>query len=734
MITIRDIELEAENGCSAFDAADQLRDYVYGLTRQAFAHSKAVSVTNVKEAEQRRDFVRKSFLKAIGWPAEDAGDTRESLPLCASITGTLLCEGYRIEKIIFQSAPRVWVSANLYLPDRPLPDACSLNRQLSDMSSPGGPLSDTSYPGGLLSDTSSPGGLLSDTSFPNGRLPDTSFPSRPHPDAYSPSGRLPDASSLHGQLPDASSPNELLPAVLLVCGHDPLGKGAAEYQRACICMALAGIAALCMDSYGQGERSGYYEPQNSRECIGRCTREHDYAGFQCMLMGDSVAGYLLRDAMRAVDYLSARPDIDSSRIGITGNSGGGTLSVMMMIADDRLAAAAPGTFVTSREACLPTGKPQDNEQIWPGLTSAGIDHKDCLICMAPKPVLLLTAAHDFFPEKGTKYTYHWCRDIWKLYGREAMFQIYRDDCMHTYSEGMAHRAAAFFAEVFQVKKPAASSAKPFSPSMLHSPETLMCSSGGYLQNERNGRGIFAQNLEKYLERKTAPQQMSAFLREKIYRNRRPGSLFLRKTRETKTVLNLLCDSYLWEPQEGIVNHGFLFRERREKLPVTIALWRDGCRRLTEHYTRIREICQAGRSVLVLDITGMGMLEQRQFSAYTEKEAFYGAKFKLNADLLWLDDCLMALGCFDLLRCLDAIENLPDTDPSATELFTWGKYSLYGEIAASLDDRIRTLTCECPQNSFGEIVTQKYYDPTDISSFVLPGILKYGDICDIHYKK
>lgn len=40
MITIRDMETEAENGCSAFDAADQLRDYVYGLTGQAFAHAR----------------------------------------------------------------------------------------------------------------------------------------------------------------------------------------------------------------------------------------------------------------------------------------------------------------------------------------------------------------------------------------------------------------------------------------------------------------------------------------------------------------------------------------------------------------------------------------------------------------------------------------------------------------------------------------------------------------------
>ena len=140
------------------------------------------------------------------------------------------------------------------------------------------------------------------------------------------------------------------------------------------------------------------------------------------------------------------------------------------------------------------------------------------------------------------------------------------------------------------------------------------------------------------------------------------------------VLDLFCDSYLWESQEGVINHGFLFRETKDRLPVTIALWRDGCRRLTEHYTVIRDICRRGRAVLVLDITGMGMLEQRQFSPAVDKEAFYSAKFKLNTDLLWLDDCLMALGCFDLLRCLDAVEEMPGTDCSGTELYTWGSHS------------------------------------------------------------
>ncbi len=331
MVTIRDMEKEAERGCTIFDASDQLRDYVYGLTYRAFEKAKERCISSAEEADSYKKTVKEQFLKAIGW------QEGEIPPLCASVADSIFCEGYRIEKVIFQSAENVWVTADFYLPQE------------------------------------------------NG---------------------------------DAE---EGLPAVLLVCGHDPLGKGAAEYQNVCIRLVKKGIAALCMDSYGQGERASYFEEQLGKECIGRCTREHDYAGFQCMLLGDSAAKYLLRDAMRAVDYLESRPEIDKRRIGITGNSGGGTLTMMMMVADERICAAAPGTFVTDREAYLPAGQPQDNEQIWTGLTRQGIDHRDCLLCMAPRPVLLLTAEHDFFPRKGTERTYAWCRRIWKLYGKEEAF-------------------------------------------------------------------------------------------------------------------------------------------------------------------------------------------------------------------------------------------------------------------------------------------------------------------------
>ena len=666
MITIRDMELEAQRGCNIFDAADQLRDYVYQRSEEAFGRARR-SFPDRESVEKHAREVRSRFLEAIGG-IPDAGyrKRKERDGGCPDrVTGVISCGDYSIEKVIFASAEHVLVSANLYLP----------------------------------------AGCRQD-----------------------------------------------LAAVLLVCGHDPEGKQAAEYQRACIRLVQAGLAVLVMDSFGQGERASYYDAEVGTERVGRCTREHDYAGFPCMLAGDSAARYLIRDAYAAVDYLETRPEIDASRIGITGNSGGGTLTLMTMLADPRLKAAAPGTFVTSRKAYLRSGQAQDNEQIWQGLTEAGIDHADILMCLAPKPVLLLTAAHDFFPQKGTESTFEICSRIWRMYGRPEDLEFYRDDCMHTYSAGMAERAAEFFARRLK-KEPGAedklsggTKERRLRPAAaaegirLQPSAVLWCTKTGHLQTETGTESIFEQNRRRCLElirernaRMTEEERRKEtvrFLQEKIRKNRRPGKLYLRKVRKTECVLDLFCDSYIWEAQDGVINHGFLFYRKKGKHPVTVALWRQGCRNLTERYGWIRRTCAEGRAVLVLDITGMGMLEQRQFLSWTQDEGFYGARFRLNADLVWLGDSLMALGCFDLLRSLDAAEQMPEAGGEDIRLFTAGRYAFYGEIAALLDGRILGLEEENPPEPWTQVVRERYYDPTDMAAFVIPGILRYADIPDI----
>ena len=171
------------------------------------------------------------------------------------------------------------------------------------------------------------------------------------------------------------------PAVLVPCGHTTNGK--AGYQRVCITLAQNGIAALCFDPIGQGERYQILQPPGKP--VTGSTNEHTLIGVNAMLVGQCTASYRVWDGIRSIDYLASRTDIDPKRIGCTGSSGGGTMTSYLMALDDRIAAAAPSCYITSLEKLFATIGPQDGEQNIPGQVAFGMEHADYITMRAPRP-------------------------------------------------------------------------------------------------------------------------------------------------------------------------------------------------------------------------------------------------------------------------------------------------------------------------------------------------------------
>lgn len=234
-------------------------------------------------------------------------------PLNAKTVAVIPRQGYRIEKVLFESLPGVYVTGLLYLPD--------------------------------------------DAAFPGPR-----------------------------------------PAFALTCGHSNNGKGSADYQRACVIAARAGIASLIYDPMEQGERS------QTKRGPGVCGG-HNRIGVNAMLLGWSMARFRIWDAMRALDYLASRPEIRADRLGMMGNSGGGTMTSLVMALDPRLRAAAPSCYLTSlREACEHIGA-QDAEQNIFGQLAFGLNHAGYILLRAPMPVLVCCCHDDMFTFKGTMDTF-----------------------------------------------------------------------------------------------------------------------------------------------------------------------------------------------------------------------------------------------------------------------------------------------------------------------------------------
>lgn len=137
-------------------------------------------------------------------------------------------------------------------------------------------------------------------------------------------------------LPDTKPPH---PVVLVSSGHSRTAKAADYNQRIAIALVRQGIAAFCYDPIGQGERSQILGPDGRPQFSGT-THEHFLVGVASILVGTNTARYRIWDAIRAIDYVANREDIDPKRIGFTGCSGGGTLTSYVMALDERVACTA----------------------------------------------------------------------------------------------------------------------------------------------------------------------------------------------------------------------------------------------------------------------------------------------------------------------------------------------------------------------------------------------------------
>ena len=320
-------------------AAEMMLRYSDGLAQECYAARTTAyeAVETQEDAEAYAARLRKCF-------EEQLGGFPERTPLNARTVDQGEGDGYRYEKVIFESQPDFLVSAVLYLP----------------MSS------------------------------------------------------------------------ERCPGVLVPCGHSNNGKASEVYQRACISLARNGIAALIYDPFGQGERY-YYLKDDGKPEFGT-TLQHTVAGVGAILTGTNMATYRIYDGMRGLDYLAARPEVDETRLGCTGNSGGGTLTSYIMALDERVACAAPSCYLTTFERLLATIGPQDAEQDIFGQLAAGIDQPDYVLMRAPKPTLLCTATQDFFDITGSWDNFRQAKRFYARYGLSERVDIIEYDDEHGFSQ------------------------------------------------------------------------------------------------------------------------------------------------------------------------------------------------------------------------------------------------------------------------------------------------------------
>ncbi len=362
------------------------------------------AVRNEAELAALQQRLRASLLDMIG-------GLPERTPLRARIVGSVEADGYRIDKLVFESQPGYHVTALLYVPSAPV-------------------------------------------------------------------GRK--------------------PAVLVACGHSPLGKAYPNYQEISARLAKRGYLVLCFDPVGQGERSQFWDAARGRSRYNLACGEHAILGNLATLAGTSLLRFMVWDGMRALDYLLSRPDVDPSRIAVTGTSGGGLQSTWIGALDERVSAILPSCFPTSLPMRMANrifeDPDSDPEQDPAGLVSAGVDHPGLLLLAYPRALHLSAAVKDFVPIEGARKSFREVAALYERFGHRDRIALSEGYHEHRYSIGNQTSAFAFLDRAFG--RPVKSGLDPVT---ALDPALLRCTATGQVRVDLPGRSFFELVRDYYRE-------------------------------------------------------------------------------------------------------------------------------------------------------------------------------------------------------------------------------------------
>jgi len=305
-------------------ATNQLKQLAAAMTERCLTHIGSAADWQREVPERRRQLADMLGLEPLP----------ERTPLHAEVTGTLEQPAFRIEKLVFQSSPGLYVTGNFYVP--------------KDVS-------------------------------------------------------------------------RSAPTILYLCGHSAHPHGSkTQYLDRTVWFATHGFCVLALDTLEFGEVPGIHHGT------------HNLAMWHWLSLGYTPAGVEVWNAMRALDWLATRPEVDMKRIGLTGISGGGAITWYLAALDDRIAAAAPScsTFTYGSQAAHWLASGQCDCIYYHN--TYGWDFPVVAALIAPRPLLITSGQRDtIFPPDGYHEVFERGRRIYGFLGAADRIREVDDDVGHS---------------------------------------------------------------------------------------------------------------------------------------------------------------------------------------------------------------------------------------------------------------------------------------------------------------
>ena len=188
-----------------------------------------------------------------------------------------------------------------------------------------------------------------------------------------------------------------------------------------------GYAALSMELRGFGE----LRSEAHMKMIPQATVSCEYSAGSANLLGRTLIGERVWDISRAVDLLETFPEIDSEKILLTGNSGGGTVSYYTACIEPRIAMVLPSSSVCAFGHSI-IGKRHCSCNYIPGIAKY-LDMGDLACLIAPRPLVIVAGIKDHgFSIEGSRAAAEVARKIYARVGAENCFRFLEGPEGHRY--------------------------------------------------------------------------------------------------------------------------------------------------------------------------------------------------------------------------------------------------------------------------------------------------------------
>ncbi len=237
------------------------------------------------------------------------------------------------------------------------------------------------------------------------------------------------------------------PAILYLCGHGRVRKGnvsygnKTHYQHHPTWFARMGYVCLVIDTIQLGEIEGIHHGT------------YRYDMWWWMSRGYTPGGVEAWNSIRAIDYLTQRPDVDPQRIGVTGRSGGGIGTWWIAALDDRPQVFVPVAGLTDMEDHVVNGVIEGHCDCMYPVNFYKWDFANLAALIAPRPLLFANTDKDtIFPLDGVVRCHSKVRKIYELYNKKSHLGLLITEGPHKDTQDLRVPAFNWFERWLKGKK------------------------------------------------------------------------------------------------------------------------------------------------------------------------------------------------------------------------------------------------------------------------------------------